>query len=402
MAANPSLHLALQRVLLADPSTAGIVAGNRGLAIEVQQEIWSMPEQTLHRLLAKNRALDAALQRAMLDHGGFKAALAGNIALLPEQHGRLGGDPDPVVRARLAANPGVAGDLLTALSLDGEMLVRVGASANPNLTKGDQEGVCSDPAESVRATLANNASLEPGLQLRLAVDPDDSVRLALAGNDALTDAACAELVRTEHISIHCRLAGNGAVGERWHPVLANGGLEVRQHLSYQPNLAPDLQRALAAQDPFSLSGLAQNPGLIPELQEWLARIDQPYLHAALLANPSLTRDALRLLLDALVRERDPRDPLRQSLKYVTALGSATYWVPASLDHPILGPMVAARTGKRAIQIAAANHSDVLVRLGLAANLQLKAVAVRVLLADPDADVRVAAAMHAMKALAMFQ
>ncbi len=400
LAANPSLHPQVQRLLLAGYSTAAIVAGNPGLASDLQHQIWSSEDEELHAPLAANPAIDTALQRAVFHHGVYLDELAENPALSPDLHADLARDRNPEVRVRLAANPRLTPSLLNMLARDADPWVRGGAARNPRLSQADQARLSRDAAESVRKALAGNPAADPEVQLVLAGDPQDGVKEALARNPALAEAACARLVGTGRLLVLSSLAGNGALVHRWQAVLAHCA-QVRPILMRHGQLAPDVQRTLAQIDRGYLQVLARNPAVIPELQLRLAVDRNPYVRAALMANPSLTREALRVLLLALVRQRDPEDPLRKSLKHVRALGSGTYWVPESLNHPILGPMVAARTGKHSIQLAAASHSDVLVRLGLAANLQLKAEALRVILADPDADVRAGATEHAMKGLAMF-
>jgi hypothetical protein len=64
---------------------------------------------------------------------------------------------------------------------------------------------------------------------------------------------------------------------------------------------------------------------------------------------------------------DEAAALGSALRLNPVLGSAMNWVRATLDSPVLGPIVAAFTKQPSLLAAAEVHPDPLVRLGLAAN-----------------------------------
>lgn len=359
LALNPSIDARVQRVLAGDvPDVVRGLAQNPGLCPAVRSVLLARGDRFLTRGIARGSVLEPHLLDVLAGTQGLRRELARNRNLPPQAYHRLRQDDDEDVRVRLAINPALPEAL--------------------------QARLARDPVPRVRAALARNTRLTPAVQAQLA--RDTAAVLALAENRALVPEV-----------VDALLASPAAVsqGLAHHP-----RLDLRQQLQLERDRTPDVRRALAANpclhpglqerlstDPLGAirAALARNPSLVPQVQVRLAADHVRGVRAAILQHPALDRSALRVLLDA--RIAGDGIWLPDERPRIAALGLATHWTPASLDHPGLGPLVALLTGKPSVLDAAAEHPDALVRCALLANERIGGQRLGVLLADPHEGVR---------------
>jgi len=100
------------------------------------------------------------------------------------------GSPDGVAVEAAAAHPNCPSAVVTLVATDpaATASARVGAARHPDLNDSMYERLAGDPDPAVRAALAANPHAPAGVLARLAGDPDDTVRAAVAANETATAA----------------------------------------------------------------------------------------------------------------------------------------------------------------------------------------------------------------------
>lgn len=100
------------------------------------------------------------------------------------------GSPDGVAVEAAAAHPNCPSAVVTLVATDpaATASVRVGAARHPELNDSMYERLARDPDPDVRAAVAANLHAPSGVLDLLAGDPADTVRAAVAANETATAA----------------------------------------------------------------------------------------------------------------------------------------------------------------------------------------------------------------------
>lgn len=381
LAGNPSIGYDVQRILADDAAAVLALAANPSLCEEVQLELLIRGDPAIIRAVATSAVLAKAVREALADNPKYRSALARNPHLPSEVYEQLSHDRSTPVRMSLAGNPAADPDLLMGFARSRDDDVRRRVAGNPSLPPAAHQRLSTDLEAHVRQALAGNPGLTARAQTRMAANTE-GVQLVLASNPALTPDVI-DLLSTASVAVQSRLAARRGLETSQQLRLARQSPPwALNHLAANPSLCPELHEPFSEHAARSVrAALAGNPALLPAAQRRLAREDDRYLRTWLVANPALDRSALAILLDARASGQwrwHPDDTPR-----VPALGLATHWTPASLDHPVLGPLVALLTGKAGVLSAAVEHPDPLVRLALVGNDRVGANRLGVLITDPE-------------------
>ncbi|MFJ8624744.1 hypothetical protein ACIRD3_18130 [Kitasatospora sp. NPDC093550] len=263
------------------------------------------------------------------------------LALLDEGRGdpawarRLARDPDPYVRERLAACPGLPAETAELLAADGsaEVVAELGLHTDrPELLT----RLAAHPRAEVRRWVAANEAAPPGLLTALLTDGDVRVRRQAAGNPGTPGAAAARHVVD-------------------HPT-------VRRQLSEHPGLPAATYHRLADDRTSWVRGnLAENPGIDLPLMHRLASDEEEGVRRRLAHHPAVPLDLL------------------ERLATVVRIG------------PVLLPRIAAAEPAELARLA--GSSEPRVRMLVAQHRGLPATVRDRLAADPDAAVAKSAAPH---------
>ncbi|MBM9506525.1 hypothetical protein [Actinacidiphila acididurans] len=364
LAQNPSLPAALVERLIgiADGDLAVSLAARADLSGAQAAALAGRDEGAAVRLAYEGRLTDvdpetqprAAL--ALLDQG----------AGLPQWARRFASDPDPEVREKVAACPGLPPEIVARLA--------------------------ADPDVQVVAELALWAAADTAADL--AQHPHTDVRRAVAVNEAAPPAVLAMLLTGDGLAPaeRCRVCDQGgqppwpgAVCDGSHRSAVHG---IRQAALRNPATPVEAAVRFAGDPSVRLRmALAAHAGLPAHICERLAADPDPAVRAGLAANPAIGDALIRAMAadpDHDVRRGLARHP-RVPLDVLTGLAAVT-----RMGRGLL-PRVAAASPAEVAHLAAA--PDPVARRLVAARRDLPEGIRDALAADPDANVAACVAPH---------
>ena len=145
----------------------------------------------------------------------IRAWVAASPDLSSGMRQRLAEDPDPRVRGRVAGGEWTSAGLVARLTADEHPRVREGAATSIWALPALLAGLASDPDAGVRAAVAANPGVGPDVVVGLANDPDAGVRRAVAGNrvtpaDVVESLANDQNSRVRRSAAWCRTTPPGA------------------------------------------------------------------------------------------------------------------------------------------------------------------------------------------------
>ena len=401
------------------------IASNPSAGAHLQSRFATHPAPSMRTRLAANRGVCEALLATLVkdSHWQVRAGAAGNPAVTALQQQALAEDRSLSVVRALAGNPQLAGPAQTLLASRSDLVTLEQLAGNGALLPAIATMLMDTAEESVLARLAGNPRLPAGDQVRLANNRPE-VGMRLADNHGLVEEA-QWILLDSGADVQKTLATNPAVAPSVQMWLATRGAgDARQYLagrSTDPAVLavlardpdervrasaadrvsdPQLQQLLAGDEASTVRrSLARNRHLAPDVMDRLALDPDAYVLSALTDRSDLRRSVVERVIAETARRRSGSIGLGHANTGGGRLGSATHWHPTHLDDDVLGPMIAALTGKANVQRAAAAHPDRFVRLGVAGNAKVKAAVLQTLLQDTDPAVVAAAGRRALSAMA---
>jgi hypothetical protein len=387
LAGNPALTPEVQLRLAEgpEPQVLLVLARNPSLSAAAADRL-NQGDTLVRQEVARNPALPRGLMRRMLDEGSLDVSLAANSRIGAAEQ-RILAARSQACRVVLAGADHLDRSLAVQLAEDPEPGVRQALAGNRALALPVVAALAEDPVDAVRQAIAHRRPLDPTVQRVLSVDPVDKVRIAMASigewHMGWGTADREEMGRLD-VGAQRRLA-------------ADRSPEVRERIARHARLDPQAQRLLVGDPVVDVRwALAGNPVLLAELQPALAVDPNWLVRSRLLGNSALSREGVRVFVEDWGSSRHTD---RAGIRHRHDIGSPAHWKAASLNHEILGPLIAAAAGLGGVLRAAALHPDPLVRAGLMANESARGEHVEALLHDGDPLVRAAAQRRFVRMIA---
>lgn len=376
-------------------------------AADVRQSVAGNPNTPVFLLKALTEDSDASVRGSVARNPNTPAPILAELAK----------DSHNDVRSLVAEDPRTPVSALLVLGKDRECSVRCGVSANPRTPESVMEVLAKDSDRDVRQSLARNLHAPAPVLNELVQEGAVRVREAVAQNPSSPASALDALSKDLRASVRMAVAKNPACPAPTLEALAeDADLSIRDAVA-QNHSAP----ARALEVLFNAGGsgvhweLARNPATPTQVLEQLSRNDDPWIQAKVAWHPALP-EALRLVLietlGQLPSERDRKaaaeNPATPAAVFETLSRDGRPDVRRAVaSNPQCPPRVLTRLANdgSAVQEALAGNPNTpleallqlaaskfpLVRKRLAVHAHRCAELCRKLGADPDGDVRAAAA-----------
>lgn len=356
-----------------------------------------------------------------------RASLLGNSSVPMLLLNRFETDSRRIIRCAIGGNTSTPSEILRRLASDEVRMVREAVAANPSTPLECLRVLAADAKPAVREACATNPHLNEYLLTLLSVDDATAVHVAVAKHSNAPREALAVLAKTESsLDVIEALASNPACPSELLKSLARrgyiggGGGRIRQVIARNPATPVELlaEWCKSHRDVLVRASVATNPVIPSELLERLQFDTDDAVRRAVAENPSVSPAILDRLAD------DPDWVVQEAVALNSGSAKGTLERLSRVDdsrihaalasNPAFDPVGAVRLGLkvaegdlvvgkemlarsvlelRQVREALANDSDPWVRTAIAASTATPSDLVKILVFDPDDNVRAAAASN---------